>query len=615
MCLEVSESSRGCCHSGCTVPHPTVMAAPADASSPDVTSASASASPAPSRLSLPGISQSCLRLAALRAEETTRYGTGALVHDPLAAKLSAGVRVDQAPFVVRKAVERELTRKAAAASGGLEQDTQATVAPVPSASSGAASPSPPPPVPASSVFDPSHLPLASMTPDDAIAAFEAARAAAPETMVRCRYIDQVVREHCTGERASTEAPTADGAIAAAATPALTSRPPIQQLVLLGAGLDTRAYRLACLAGVDVYELDVAAVLEYKAALLSGDPLCAKSITRVPVDFMQMGGLPGGVSKKSQRKEKKNASKATEAAAAASSPPAATQPPWLTSLLSASSSSPFRPSASTLWVAEGLLMYLGPAQVANLLGWACWIGSQTTNSGGAAAAVDSIAPSAASSLPSLPATPIPSPMHYLVADIMNHGSVRSKLKWYRFFRWGVSRDNEEDARTTTATGGDDQEKQQKRRPEEHPEDGLKPFLSACGWEIMVSRRKRKRTTSQTKEATPMDATPLEVASAFSPPDSADFVTEDEIHPIGRDGLSYGRYHLAPMYDSTSRPDKPPMLLEQYLIRAQMIQRGGREDKRKRKEHPSASATASSSNSISTAAHAAAPIASSESLMIE
>ena len=39
------------------------------------------------------VSQSCLRLAALRAEETTRYGAEALVNDPYAARLAAGTPI------------------------------------------------------------------------------------------------------------------------------------------------------------------------------------------------------------------------------------------------------------------------------------------------------------------------------------------------------------------------------------------------------------------------------------------------------------------------------------------------------------------------------------------
>jgi methyltransferase (TIGR00027 family) len=45
--------------------------------------------------------------------------------------------------------------------------------------------------------------------------------------------------------------------------------PLRQVVLLGAGLDTRAWRLSWPVGVVVYELDRAEVLQAKAATLAG----------------------------------------------------------------------------------------------------------------------------------------------------------------------------------------------------------------------------------------------------------------------------------------------------------------------------------------------------------
>jgi methyltransferase (TIGR00027 family) len=44
---------------------------------------------------------------------------------------------------------------------------------------------------------------------------------------------------------------------------------VRQVVILAAGLDTRAYRMAWPAGTTVYELDLAAVLEFKAQVLGG----------------------------------------------------------------------------------------------------------------------------------------------------------------------------------------------------------------------------------------------------------------------------------------------------------------------------------------------------------
>lgn len=44
---------------------------------------------------------------------------------------------------------------------------------------------------------------------------------------------------------------------------------IQQVVILAAGLDARAYRLPCLHGVLVYEIDQPAVQDFKASVLEG----------------------------------------------------------------------------------------------------------------------------------------------------------------------------------------------------------------------------------------------------------------------------------------------------------------------------------------------------------
>ncbi|MBK5333156.1 MAG: SAM-dependent methyltransferase [Ilumatobacteraceae bacterium] len=57
-----------------------------------------------------------------------------------------------------------------------------------------------------------------------------------------------------------------------------------QLVILGAGLDGRAWRLAELAGVDVFEVDRPASQEDKRQRIGDLELKAKSIRFVPVDF-------------------------------------------------------------------------------------------------------------------------------------------------------------------------------------------------------------------------------------------------------------------------------------------------------------------------------------------
>ena len=59
----------------------------------------------------------------------------------------------------------------------------------------------------------------------------------------------------------------------------------RQVVLVAAGLDTRAYRLQWPAGVRLYELDLPEVLSFKDAVLSGQeavPRCSR--TALPVDL-------------------------------------------------------------------------------------------------------------------------------------------------------------------------------------------------------------------------------------------------------------------------------------------------------------------------------------------
>jgi methyltransferase (TIGR00027 family) len=57
-----------------------------------------------------------------------------------------------------------------------------------------------------------------------------------------------------------------------------------QLVLLGAGLDSRAHRLPELEGVRVLEIDHPSTHRYKAERLANAGLCATHATRVAIDF-------------------------------------------------------------------------------------------------------------------------------------------------------------------------------------------------------------------------------------------------------------------------------------------------------------------------------------------
>jgi len=99
----------------------------------------------------------------------------------------------------------------------------------------------------------------------------------------------------------------------------------RQVVILGAGLDTRAYRLPWAPGTTVYEVDCPEVLQYKAQVLQGiSPTCIYQ----PV----FGDL--------------------------STPDAK----WATAILSAG----YQTTVSTMWLLEGVVMYLQEKEVHLLL---------------------------------------------------------------------------------------------------------------------------------------------------------------------------------------------------------------------------------------------------------
>lgn len=105
---------------------------------------------------------------------------------------------------------------------------------------------------------------------------------------------------------------------------LLAATPIRQVVLIAAGMDTRAYRLSWPDDVTVYEVDHADLLAEKERRLAGlDTRPAASLCRVGAD------LSGD---------------------------------WLPSLREAG----FDPRRSTLWVAEALLFFLTDEQAAGLL---------------------------------------------------------------------------------------------------------------------------------------------------------------------------------------------------------------------------------------------------------
>jgi methyltransferase (TIGR00027 family) len=98
-----------------------------------------------------------------------------------------------------------------------------------------------------------------------------------------------------------------------------------QVVILGAGLDTRAFRLTWPAGVSVYESDRPEVLDYKIRMLHDVPLqCQHHL--IPADL------------------------------------ADPHHPWRDRLLSEG----FQPAVPTFWLLEGVVMYLTRAEADALL---------------------------------------------------------------------------------------------------------------------------------------------------------------------------------------------------------------------------------------------------------
>ena len=98
---------------------------------------------------------------------------------------------------------------------------------------------------------------------------------------------------------------------------------LDQVVILAAGLDTRAWRLPWISGTTVYELDQPKVLEFKQRVLAGhNARPAAHYVAVPIDLRQ---------------------------------------DWPTALRDKG----FNPSRPTVWSAEGLLPYL-PAEAQGLL---------------------------------------------------------------------------------------------------------------------------------------------------------------------------------------------------------------------------------------------------------
>ncbi|GLJ29642.1 hypothetical protein SUGI_0584470 [Cryptomeria japonica] len=100
-----------------------------------------------------------------------------------------------------------------------------------------------------------------------------------------------------------------------------------QVVLLGAGMDARVYRLTCLKGCTVFEVDLPKVLELKVALLQEAATTTTQGERQPLTFhaKTLCHVPSDLTKKD----------------------------WFDSLIS----SGFVPQHNTVWILEGILYYL------------------------------------------------------------------------------------------------------------------------------------------------------------------------------------------------------------------------------------------------------------------
>jgi methyltransferase (TIGR00027 family) len=100
----------------------------------------------------------------------------------------------------------------------------------------------------------------------------------------------------------------------------------RQVVLLGAGLDTRAFRLSALAGAAVWEVDHPATQAYKRRTAAALRPRARAVAFVPVDFERADALADRLRE-----------------------------------------SGFRPAEPTAWVWEGVVMYLTDEAVRRTLG--------------------------------------------------------------------------------------------------------------------------------------------------------------------------------------------------------------------------------------------------------
>ncbi len=124
---------------------------------------------------------------------------------------------------------------------------------------------------------------------------ESEKAGKPMVAVRTRFFDDFLSRHA---------------------------PEVEQVVLLGSGMDTRAYRMAWWADTHIYEIDQADVLQYKEAVL-GEAIAQGSRHPIGADL--------------------------------------TESHWPQLLLDKG----FQPSQPAIWLLEGFLYYLNAAEVHRL----------------------------------------------------------------------------------------------------------------------------------------------------------------------------------------------------------------------------------------------------------
>lgn len=107
-----------------------------------------------------------------------------------------------------------------------------------------------------------------------------------------------------------------------------------QIVLLGAGMDTRAYRLNCLTGSHVFEVDFPQVLQMKASLLQEAMKSMDNQQKIAVKAKALISVEADIRGKD----------------------------WLEKL----QYSGFIPEKNTVWILEGLLYYLSDADAIQVL---------------------------------------------------------------------------------------------------------------------------------------------------------------------------------------------------------------------------------------------------------